>query len=303
MNVFVIHSGSDYEYINENIINKLKNSVNFLMLNTQNSDTRKKVFWKKEVKNYIKQADIVLIVVGKNSAKSKNISWEIKKALEKDKYLVCYKLNEKFEIPQLLYKNALFSEKKQLIPVEAKNVDDIKNIISICSNNDYGLLNQEIEKLDIEHLFEQYKIYLQTSEDLVARRQNVNSFYISINTALFSALGIILTLENTITIKMIIAVLLMIPGIILDLSWIRLLNSYGVLNSSKMRIVSMIEKKLPANLFDAEWGVMSDKLNKQKYVSFTSSEKSIPKIFISIYSAISIMAIIYLLIHLIQKIS
>lgn len=53
-----------------------------------------------------------------------------------------------------------------------------------------------------------------------------------------------------------------------------------------MKIISSIEKYLPASLYDAEWAALSDKLNKKQYVSFTDNEKQIPRIFIIIYGAI-----------------
>ena len=43
---------------------------------------------------------------------------------------------------------------------------------------------------------------------------------------------------------------------------------------------------------------MSDKLNNKKYVSFTRSEKRIPKIFACVYSIIIIAVIVYSIIKL-----
>ena len=88
--------------------------------------------------------------------------------------------------------------------------------------------------------------------------------------------------------------LLSIVGIILSISWIKLLSSYGDLNSSKMKIISYIEKQLPASLYDAEWAALSDKLNKRKYVSFTNSEKGVPLLFIIVYICVSICGIAFL---------
>ena len=81
-------------------------------------------------------------------------------------------------------------------------------------------------------------------------------------------------------------------GVVLSLSWIRLLASYGNLNSSKMRIISSIERQLPASLYDAEWAAMSDRLNKKRYVSFTESEKNIPRLFIVLYAVIFLLLLI-----------
>lgn len=112
-------------------------------------------------------------------------------------------------------------------------------------SGDYGLFNGSPSELNQDIILEQYKLFLQTSEDLVSRRQNVNSFYISISSASVAVMG----------------------------------GGYGNLNSSKMKIISNIEKQLPLSLFDTEWAALSDELNRKKYVSFTESEQMIPRLF------------------------
>lgn len=69
------------------------------------------------------------------------------------------------------------------------------------------------------------------------------------------------------------------------------MNAYGILNGSKMKVISIIEHNLPVRLYDAEWDVMSDKLNSKKYVSFTDSEKKTPKAFIALYILLIIITI------------
>ncbi len=77
----------------------------------------------------------------------------------------------------------------------------------------------------------------------------------------------------------------------------KILEAYGILNASKMKIVSLIERKLPLSLYDQEWVIMSDKLNSRKYVSFTDSEKRIPKMFLCVYLLALITIGIVLLIN------
>lgn len=77
----------------------------------------------------------------------------------------------------------------------------------------------------------------------------------------------------------------------MSISWSRTLTGYGNLNSSKMKIISTIEKQLPLSLFDAEWAALSDKLNKKKYVSFTESERIVPRLFAVVYIVILIAGI------------
>lgn len=63
----------------------------------------------------------------------------------------------------------------------------------------------------------------------------------------------------------------------------------------------MLEERLPARLYENEWAVMSDKLNNKKYVSFTDSEKRIPKLFLAIYLLTVIVASGLLINFLINK--
>ena len=89
-----------------------------------------------------------------------------------------------------------------------------------------------------------------------------------------------------------IAIIISLIGILLSFNWLKLLDSYGTLNGAKIRVITEIEKKLPVNIYDTEWKVMSEKLGSKNYVSFTNIEKRIPKIFIGIYLFIICFAII-----------
>lgn len=44
-------------------------------------------------------------------------------------------------------------------------------------------------------------------------------------------------------------------------------------------------------VYDSEWTIMSDKLNSKKYISFTDSEKRVPKLFIMFYALLMLVAI------------
>ena len=63
----------------------------------------------------------------------------------------------------------------------------------------------------------------------------------------------------------------------------------------RQEVALLLEEQLPVALYDAEWQVMSDKLNNKKYVSFTDSEKRIPKLFVILYALILAVSLLYLL--------
>ena len=60
----------------------------------------------------------------------------------------------------------------------------------------------------------------------------------------------------------------------------------------------MVEKSLPANIYNTEWKVMSEKLCGEKYVSFTSIEKRIPAFFTILFGLLFVASIVALIIAL-----
>ena len=207
-----------------------------------------------------------------------------------NKPIYTIKLDERFENHPALKLTDSYSGEEDFYS-KNKTEEELLEIISKYESGDYNIFNNLPEETDKGILLEQYKSFLQTSEDLVSRRQNVNNFYISINSALIAVFSAMFAFELSAFYRMIIGVLFSLVGIILSVSWIKILVAYGNLNGSKMKIISGIEKQLPASLYDAEWAALSDRLNKKKYVSFTDNEKNIPKIFICIYAIVIIMLV------------
>ena len=322
MDIFVIHSGGDHDEVVKRLQQlKAKNKhLNALMLESGSSPQKpqehaaqeekvaprhplvqalaKKLWWL-EAERKIRRAQLVVFYVGKNSHTSPYIGWELKRAIRHNKTVCTIKLDEAYEDghPALQVKNR-FSRRLQrydklLTPQDGRTGEDqLLEVIAHHENGDYDVFNTPVEQLDKALLLEQYKVFLQTSEDLVARRQTVNNFYISINSALVALFSATFAFELQALHRLAVGLLFAAVGVVLSLSWIRLLASYGNLNSSKMRIISSIERQLPASLYDAEWAAMSDRLNKKRYVSFTESEKNIPRLFIVLYAVIFLLLLI-----------
>ncbi len=288
MNVYVIHSSVDYEAANKLILS-LKHkeySLNTLILKNGN------FMWKFDSSKKIKKSQMVLFVVGENSYKSPYIAWEIKEAIKHKKPLYILKLNDENQLHEALYVEDGFTKEKTNYG-KIVTVEEISDIVKNYNTGDYGLFNSSPSELNQDALLEQYKLFLQTSEDLVSRRQNVNSFYISISSALVTAMGVFFAMKNlTHNSQMLLGFVFCLIGIILSISWSKTLSCYGNLNSSKMKIISSIEKQLPLSLFDAEWAALSDKLNKKKYVSFTESEQIVPRLFCAVYFLVMVFLIV-----------
>lgn len=295
MNAFIIHSGVDYKIATERVeeIKKRIPSFNALVLKNTNC------LWKIEARRKIKNAQIIVFFVGKKSHESKNIGWEIDTAIKYQKPIYTIDLEKGVTTHGALSVKNEYSGNMDHYHTPTTEKELIR-IIEEYNAGDYGVLNGEIQEEDKKILFEQYKIFLKTSEDLVARRQNLNSFYISINSLVVTLFGAVLAFNFQLSLKLMIGLLFCFVGIVLSASWIKMLTSYGNLNGSKFTIVKSLEKKLPASLYSAEWAALSDKLNKKKYVSFTKGEKRIPVIFIIMYSVLTAGLTAYVLVKYIK---
>ena len=310
VNVFIIHSGRDYDYVKEYVEPFLmgridedahpvarENNANILTLKSGENYN-----WKKDVVRQIKMAQVVIIVIGEDAsepAKAETMGWEVEMAVKFNKQIMIVN-PKRYDIPAYLVRPDRFTRQDQLI-AKQQTLPEIKQRIDNFARGYYNIFSTGYGQLEdsekIAHkgeLLDQYKMFQKTSEDLVARRQSVNSFYISVNSALVALVGIVMGLVDMPT-KVYVMIFMCITGIILDISWVSILEAYGTLNAAKMKVINLMEEQLPVALYDAEWRVMSDKLNNKKYVSFTDSEKRIPKIFACVYCTIIAIVCVILL--------
>lgn len=133
-----------------------------------------------------------------------------------------------------------------------------------------------------EHLFEQYKLYVESIEKISDRRQHANNYFISINTALITLLGLsfqIKVFENVVWIKCVLALV----GIIICIVFWHLIRSYRQLNTGKFAVVHKIEENLPLALYEYEWEILGKGEDKHKYYPFSHIELYIPWVFGLIY--------------------
>lgn len=142
----------------------------------------------------------------------------------------------------------------------------------------------------IEHLLEQYKIYVNSSEKISDRRQKSNEFFLTLNSALVALLGFIATKTNGSEIKYIL-ILASVAGITMCYLWYRIIFSYKCLNSGKFKVIHAIERRLPLALYDTEWEALDRGKNKKTYWPFSHIELFVPWIFILIYLIILITTI------------
>lgn len=153
--------------------------------------------------------------------------------------------------------------------------DEIEKMLFVSASDKYG------DKY-IEHLLEQYKIYINAAEKISDRRQKSNEFFLGLNTALVALLGFIVTKTNTTEITWLL-MLSSMAGITMCYLWYRVVLSYKGLNSGKYKIIHAIEARLPLSLYNTEWEALGRGKKKELYWPLSHIEWKIPWIFISIY--------------------
>jgi hypothetical protein len=143
----------------------------------------------------------------------------------------------------------------------------------------------------IEHLLEQYKIYIAAAEAISDRRQKANEFFLALNTALVAVLGLVATKALVAVQGDLSIILASIAGSTMCYLWYRIIRSYKGLNAGKFQIVHAVERRLPLALYDAEWEVLGRGENREIYWPFTHIELFVPWIFIAIYAVLFVTSL------------
>lgn len=142
---------------------------------------------------------------------------------------------------------------------------------------------QKITVKDKGYFFEQYKIIVESAEEVSFKRQDANKFYLTVNSALFGAASYLSALHSALP-----PALISFIGIVISLNWIHIIASYKLLNKAKFRVIHEMEKNLPIALFTNE----QDYLQKQNYLLLTHSEKWVPWAFVVLHIAVILVALV-----------
>jgi hypothetical protein len=118
---------------------------------------------------------------------------------------------------------------------------------------------------------ELYKTAVEFADRVSARRQQMNTFYLSIST-------LILGLHSTLKTPWVVP----FAGMIIAVFWYQSIRTSKALNSAKYKIIHKIEEGLPFQIFKDEWECINSQPDK-KHKTFTSIEKGIPVVFLVIY--------------------
>ncbi|BAY59889.1 hypothetical protein NIES2135_67660 (plasmid) [Leptolyngbya boryana NIES-2135] len=160
-------------------------------------------------------------------------------------------------------------------------MDKLDDLESKLFNKNYS----DMSERESELLLEQYKLYVGMMDKISERRHQANAFFLSVNTTLVTALAGFITLFYKDKTQNVSIAMAGVAGVIFCLTWWRLIRSYSQLNTGKFKIIHLLEEKMPARLFAAEWEALK-RGDGSKYTPFTHVETYIPLIFAGFYIAL-----------------
>jgi len=139
-----------------------------------------------------------------------------------------------------------------------------------------------------EHLFEQYKLYVESAERISDRRQNANNYFLAINTAFISLLGFSFEVKGLEVVEGL-RPILALTGIFICIIFWYLIRSYKQMNTGKFKVIHEIENHLPLSIYRCEWQALGEGKNKNLYYPFSHIESLVPWAFGIIYFMLGIV--------------
>jgi len=185
----------------------------------------------------------------------------------------------------------------KLVPFEELSADErmsdrpyrdaIRAVARANSGLDRALFSDDaVHDGNRDELLRLYELMVASSEALVARRQGVNTFFVTINVALLTAIGLVVRSggENNVVALGVLAI--GVAGGVFAWAWLSLIRSFGQLNTGKFAVILEMEKHLHARIYSAEWEALDRGENPKTYRSFTSREIWVPIAALVIYGIV-----------------
>jgi hypothetical protein len=137
------------------------------------------------------------------------------------------------------------------------------------------------------HLLEEYKLYVEMADRMSARRIQASQFYISLLSALFGVIAILVEKRIFPGSEGSFLLLGSLLGLFLCFIWHVNINSYKQLNLLKFKVIEEMEVQLPFPCYAREWQI--EKKTKQ-YQRLSKVEKYVPLSIALLYLGLAIYA-------------
>lgn len=133
----------------------------------------------------------------------------------------------------------------------------------------------DLNETDHRALIDIYKLSVEMADRISQRRQQANTFYLSINTALITAALYIGSQQGSSFSIYVISTI----GIAIAAIWWRNITSYRLLNGSKFAVIQQIEQALPIAPYRTEWDILGRETKANHYREFYEVERLVPYVF------------------------
>lgn len=133
-------------------------------------------------------------------------------------------------------------------------------------------------------LLEQYKLYVQSAENVSARRVASSRYLLTLNAALVAMYGFQYAVPGQSYWTLLIPVI----GIPVSLLWYLIIKSHADLNQIKFRVIHEFEQQLPAAMYKYEWRLAGHGRGKS-YRTITTIEKWIPILFAILHAGLGVV--------------
>jgi hypothetical protein len=141
-------------------------------------------------------------------------------------------------------------------------------------------------------LLEQYKLYAEMADRISARRGLANTFFLTLNTAIFTLIGVFW--ERPAHGARFLLVVPWLALVVQCLAWFWILRSYRQLNSAKYAVVGALEQRLPASPYwRAEWAALGEGRDPSRYWPLSHVEQLVPGLFAACYT-VGLLAVLIL---------
>ena len=136
-------------------------------------------------------------------------------------------------------------------------------------------------------LLEQYKLYVQSAENVSARRVASSRYLLTLNAALVALYGV----QSAGFGQSYWTLLVPIVGIPVSLLWYLIIKSHADLNRVKFDVIHEFEQHLPAAMYKYEW-LLAEEGQGKTYRAVTTIERWIPILFAALHVILAVMIVL-----------
>ncbi len=139
-------------------------------------------------------------------------------------------------------------------------------------------------------VMEQYKLYVEMADRISARRGLTNTFFLTLNGLLLTAVGAV---SSSRAVPHWAMALVALGAVVQCMVWYLLVHSYRQLNSAKYAVIGELEERLPARPYSrAEWALLGQGRQSRRYVPLTRAEQWVPTLFAAAYLGVAALLLV-----------